>query len=62
MYIPHLLIQSEVKSGPLYPNTELNLRDRVLGEVGKNSFIALPGKGGHRGLTPTTLCVPTRRG
>ena len=29
---------------------ESNLRDRVLGEVEKNSFISLPGKGGHSGL------------
>ena len=28
------------------PDTELNLRDTVLGEVENNSFIALPGKGG----------------
>ena len=34
-----------------------NLRDRVLGEVEKNSFIALPGKGGHSGfLTQKTTC------
>ena len=38
------------------PNTELILRDRVLGEVEKNSFIALPGKGGHSGLVPSKLC------
>ena len=25
---------------------------RVLGEVEKNTFIALPGKGGHSGLVP----------
>ena len=29
----------------LYPDTKLILRDRVLGEVEKNSFIAFPGKG-----------------
>ena len=28
---------------PLYPGTELNLRDRVFGEVEKNNFVALPG-------------------
>ena len=27
-----------------------NLGDQVSGEVGKNSFIALPGKGRHNGL------------
>ena len=35
----------------------LNLRDGVLGEVEKNSYIALPGKGGHSRLMPSTLCV-----
>ena len=29
-------------------------------EVGKNSFIALPGKGGHSRLVPSKLCVPTQ--
>ena len=29
-----------------------------LGEVEKNSFIALPGKGGHSRLVPSKLCVP----
>ena len=38
------------KAQPLYTGAELNLRDRVLGEVEKNRFIALPGKGGHSGL------------
>ena len=34
-----------------------NLRDRALGEVEKNSFIALPGKGGHSRLLPSkTMC------
>ena len=45
---------------PLYPGTELNLGDRVLGEVEKNSFIALPGEGGHSGLMPSKLCVATQ--
>jgi len=42
---------------PLYPNTELILRDRVLGDVEKNSFISLPGKRGHGGLIPSKLCL-----
>jgi len=42
--------------------TELNLRDRVLGEVDKNSFIALSGKGGHSKLVPSKLCVHHWRG
>ena len=38
-------------------SAESNLRDRVLGEVEKNSFIALPGKGGHsRLLSSKTMC------
>ena len=31
-----------------------------MGEVEKNSFIVLPGKGGHSGLMPSKLCVPTQ--
>ena len=41
---------------PLSPNTELNLVDRVLGEVEKNSSIALPGKRGYGGKCPQN-CV-----
>ena len=37
---------------PLRTDAELNLRDRVVGDVEKNSFIALPGKGGQIGLLP----------
>ena len=47
---------------PLYTGAGLNLRDRVLGEAEKNSFIALPGKGGHSGLMPLSLCVLPWRG
>ena len=47
------------KSQPLCLGVELNLRDRVLGEVEKNSFIALPGRGGHSWLIPSKWCVPT---
>ena len=32
-------------------------RNRGLGEEVKNSFIALPGKGGHSRLMPPNLCV-----
>ena len=35
-----------------------NLRDRVLGEVEKDSFIALPSKGGDSGVMPSTASVP----
>ena len=44
---------------PLCTGAKLNLGDRVCGVVEKNSFIALPGKGRHRGLMPSKLCVPT---
>ena len=45
------------KTWPLCTSAESNLRDRVLGEVGKNSFIVLPGKGGHSRLLPSkTMC------
>ena len=43
---------------PLSPDTKLNLRDGVLGEVVKNSCIALPGKGGHRGLCALRTVCP----
>ena len=39
-------IPAEAEFGPCTPDTEINLGDRVLGEVEKNSFIVLPGKGG----------------
>ena len=42
---------------------ESNLRDRVLSEVlEKNSFIALPGKGGHSGLVPLKTVCPNLGG
>ena len=36
----------------LCTSAKWNLGDRVLSEVEKNSFIALPGKGGHSRLVP----------
>ena len=36
-------------------DNKLNLEDRVLGEAEKNSFIALPGEGGHSELMPSKL-------
>ena len=45
------------KAQPLHTGAKSNLRDRALGEVEKNSFIALPGKGGHSRLLPSkTMC------
>ena len=50
-----------LKTWPLCTSAELNLRDRVLGEVliEKNSFIAFQAKGETAGLYPQKLCVPT---
>ena len=41
------------KAQPLCIGAESKLRDRILGEVEKNSFIVLPGKGGHSRLLPS---------
>ena len=46
------------KSQPLYTGAEKNLGHRVLGEVEKNSFIALPGRGGHSWLLPLKTTCP----
>ena len=35
------------KSQFLFTDAEWDTGDRVLGEIEKNSFIALPGRGGH---------------
>ena len=51
-----------LKTWPLCTGTESNLRDRVLGEVEKNSFITLPGKGGHSGLLPSKTMCPNSGG
>ena len=55
-------IGTDAEMWSLYSGAKSNLRDRVLGEVEKNSFIALPGKGGHSRLMPSKLCVPTGGG
>ena len=49
-------------SASLCTGAESNLGDRVLGEVEKESFIALPGKGGHAGFCLEKLCVSPARG
>ena len=41
-----------LKIWPLCTSAKLKLRDRLLGKVGKKSFIALPHKGGCRRLMP----------
>ena len=42
--------------------SELNLRDRVLGEVKTNSFIGLPKEESRIWLKPSKLCAPAWRG
>ena len=46
----------------LCTDSEINLEDRVLSEVEKKSFIALPSKGEHTGLMFSKLCVPHLEG
>ena len=55
MWLPLLDAES---STSLYTSAKSNLRDRVLGEVEKDSFITLPGKGGHSGLLPQKIMCP----
>ena len=57
----HQLCDAE-SSSSLYTGAEVNLGDSVLGEVEKDSFITLPGKGGHSGLLPQKLYALTWRG
>ena len=47
------------KTQSLCTGAEVNLGDRVLGGVGKNNCIALPGKGDTVGSSPSKLCVLT---
>ena len=42
--------QVDAEAQSLWTCSELNLRDRVLGEGEKDSGITLPGKGGHSTL------------
>ena len=51
-----------LKAQPLCTGAEMNLGDKVWGEVEKNSFIALPGKWGHSWLMPSRLYIPHWRG
>ena len=46
-------------SACLYANSESNLGDRVLDEVEKDSFIALPGKGEYSRFMPPKPHIPT---
>ena len=47
-----------LKTWPLCTSAELKLRDRIWGEVEKNCFNALPGKGDIGDSCPQ-LCVPS---
>ena len=49
-----------LKTWTLCTGAELNLGNRVLGEIEK-SFISLPGKGGHSGLMLSKLCPNLER-
>ena len=51
-----------LKARPLCTSTKSNLGDRALGEVEKNSIIALPGKGGHSRLLPSKTMCPNLAG
>ena len=51
-------VQLILKAQPLCTGAKSNLRDRILGEIEKNSCIALPAIAGHRELLPQ-LCVST---
>ena len=52
----HCLSNDAKRSVSLFTSVKSNLRDRVWGEVEKESFLALPGKGGHSELSPQTKC------
>ena len=51
-----------LKTWPLCTSGELNVRDRVLGEVENSSLISLPGKGGQGGLLPLKTVCPNMGG
>ena len=49
----------DAESSALYTHAKSNLGDRVLGELEKSSFIALPDRGEHSGLLPLkTVSLP----
>ena len=51
-----------LKTWSLCTGAELNLGDRVLGKVERNSSIALSGKGVHCELVPLKTVCPHREG
>ena len=62
LVLPNLTYRFDAKAWPLCTSAESNLRDRVLGEVEKNGFVALPGKGGQGGLLPSKTMCPNLGG
>ena len=62
LYWPLILVDLMLKAQPLCTGAESNLGDRVLGEVEENSFIALSGKGGHRGSCSEKSMYPNPGG
>ena len=56
------LVVLMLKTQPLCTGAKSNPRDRILGEVEKNSFIVLPGKGGHSRLMPLKTVCPNPGG
>ena len=50
------------KAQPICTGAEPNLRDRVLDEIEKKNFIALPDKGGHSRLLPSKTMCPNPGG
>ena len=51
-----------LKARPLCTGAESKLGDKVLDEVEKNIFIALPGKGGPSGILPSKTVCPNTEG
>ena len=51
-----------LKTWPLCIGVASSLKNRVLGALHKNSFIALPGKGGHSRLVPLKIMCHRLRG
>ena len=49
------------RSPTLYTGTESNFKDRILGKVEKDNFIALPNKGGHGRLVLLNTVSQPRR-
>lgn len=51
-----------LKTWPLCTGAKLNLGDRVLDKIEKNSLIVFLGKVGHRGLLPLETVCPILKG